>query len=69
MSELIKMKVLVSGLKGVGMETLKNLILAGPASVDIHDDTPVTIRDLGTNFYCNEKHIEDKIPRSKAVID
>jgi len=31
MGKLIKMKVLISGLRGVGVETAKNLILAGPA--------------------------------------
>ena len=30
MSKLIKMRVLVLGLSGVGLETVKNLILSGP---------------------------------------
>jgi len=30
MGKLVKMKVFISGLRGVGLETAKNLILAGP---------------------------------------
>ena len=30
MGKLIKLKVLIHGLRGVGVETAKNLILAGP---------------------------------------
>lgn len=31
MGKLIKMKVLIVGMRGLGAETAKNLILAGPA--------------------------------------
>jgi len=41
MGKLVKLKILVSGLLGVGIETSKNLILAGPATVHIHDDNLV----------------------------
>ena len=30
MSKLVQMKVLIVGLRGLGVETAKNLILAGP---------------------------------------
>jgi len=39
MGKLIKMKVLIVGMRGLGVETAKNLILAGPNSVDLHDPT------------------------------
>jgi len=54
MGKLVQMKVLISGLRGLGVELAKNLILAGPKSVVLHDDSPVEIRDLGANFYLSE---------------
>lgn len=41
MGKLIKLKVLIVGCRGLGVETAKNLILAGPASVDIYDPSIV----------------------------
>jgi len=54
MGKLVQMKVLVSGLRGLGVELAKNLILAGPAAVVLHDDAKVEMRDLGANFYLAE---------------
>jgi len=51
MGKLVKMKVFICGLRGVGLETAKNLILAGPNKVTISDDNIVTINDLGSNFF------------------
>ncbi len=49
MALLIQMKVVVVGLRSIGIEAAKNLVLAGPAEVLIYDPTPVTIEDLGYN--------------------
>ena len=57
MGKLIKMKVLIVGMRGLGVEIAKNLILAGPGQVDILDTSPVEIRDLSANFYTTEKHV------------
>ncbi|CAE8636731.1 unnamed protein product [Polarella glacialis] len=57
MGKLIQMKVLISGLRGLGVETAKNLILAGPAAVILHDDALVEMRDLGANFYLSEADV------------
>lgn len=38
MRKLITMRVIIVGLKGVGIEIAKNLILAGPGSVVLCDD-------------------------------
>lgn len=65
MGKLIKMKVLLVGLRGVGVECAKNLILAGPASVDLYDPTTVSINDLGSNFYLREEHV-GKVRRDEA---
>ena len=55
--KLKQMDVLIIGLQGLGIETAKNLVLAGPHSVTVHDDAPVAIADLGTNFYFSEKDV------------
>ena len=39
------------------MEILKNLILEGPHRVDIYDPNNITINDLNSNFFVNEKDV------------
>lgn len=58
--KLIKMKVFIHGLRGVGIETAKNLILAGPNTVIIQDDEIVSQRDLASNFYISEQDVGKK---------
>jgi ubiquitin-activating enzyme E1 len=36
------------------------LILAGPKQVTIYDPTPVTIQDVGRNFYCRHEDVGKK---------
>jgi ubiquitin-activating enzyme E1 len=67
MSKLIKMKVLIMGLRGLGVETAKNLILAGPLSVTLYDPSVVTWGDLSSNFYCRPEHV-GKLSRAEASI-
>jgi len=67
MGKLIKMNVLIVGCRGLGVETAKNLILAGPASVTVYDPTPVTWADLSSNFYCRPEHV-GKVARAQASI-
>eukprot|EP00916_Digyalum_oweni_P011465 GHVL01019084.1.p1 GENE.GHVL01019084.1~~GHVL01019084.1.p1 ORF type:complete len:1023 (+),score=202.75 GHVL01019084.1:893-3961(+) len=57
MGKLIQMKVLVCGLRGLGVEIAKNLILAGPKIVGLHDPAVVEMSDLGANFYFLEKDV------------
>ena len=52
MGKLIKMNVVIIGLRGLGIEVAKNLILAGPKTVKIYDPDITRLRDLGSNFYC-----------------
>lgn len=54
-SKLIQLKVFVYGLRGVGIETAKNLILAGPNTVVLYDNDLVERGNLGTNFYLKEE--------------
>ena len=55
------MKIAVFGLRGVGIEAAKNLLLAGPHTVVVHDDETVQIEDLGANFY-----LESDVGKSRA---
>lgn len=65
MGKLIKMNVLIVGMRGLGVETAKNLILAGPKSVTLYDPITVQWGDLSSNFYCREEHV-GKISRAEA---
>lgn len=67
MGKLAKMRVLIIGMRGLGVETAKNLILAGPSAVDIHDPEIVAIEDLGANFYLREEHV-GKVRRDTASL-
>ncbi|CAG9314284.1 unnamed protein product [Blepharisma stoltei] len=64
--KLFTMRVLISGLRGVGLEIAKNLILAGLNTVTLHDDSVISLYDLGTNFYINESHINQN--RAESVV-
>lgn len=55
--KLKQMDVLIVGLRGLGVETAKNLILAGPHSVTLFDNQPCALSDLGSNFYLTEQHV------------
>jgi ubiquitin-activating enzyme E1 len=57
MGKLIKMRVVIVGLRGLGVEVAKNLILAGPKSVSLFDPDLTQLNDLGANFYLEEKHV------------
>lgn len=52
-------------MQGVGIECAKNLVLAGPGVVTIHDDGETERRDLGTNFFLTEQDIGK--PRATSV--
>jgi ubiquitin-activating enzyme E1 len=66
MGKLIKMKVVIVGMRGLGVEIAKNLILAGPNSVSLYDPDMTRINDLGANFYLEEKHV-GKVSRAEGV--
>ncbi|DAZ99569.1 TPA: hypothetical protein N0F65_001397, partial [Lagenidium giganteum] len=65
MAKLVKLRVLVVGLQGVGIEFAKNLILAGPGAITLHDDGITEMKDLGTNFFLSEADVGE--PRAPAV--
>ena len=57
MAKLTKMKVLIIGMRGLGVEIAKNLNLAGPKAVSVYDPTQVSIADRGANFYVGESDV------------
>jgi len=57
MGKLIKMHVVIVGMRGLGVETAKNLILAGPKAVSLYDPEITKVNDLGANFYLEEGHV------------
>lgn len=57
MKKFNKIDILIIGLRGLGVEILKNLILEGPNSVDIYDPNYINLNDLNSNFFVNEKDI------------
>lgn len=67
MGKLAKLRVFIQGLRGLGVETAKNLILAGPKQVVIQDNTTVSARDLGSNFCLTQEDI-GKRTRGQASI-
>ena len=68
MQKLSQMKVLIIGMRGLGIETAKNIILSGPGQVDIFDPTLVKINDLGSNFYLSEADVGKKL-RDEASLE
>ncbi|XP_057312702.1 ubiquitin-like modifier-activating enzyme 1 isoform X2 [Hydractinia symbiolongicarpus] len=49
--------VLISGMKGLGVEIAKNVILAGVKSVTLHDQEKCYIEDISSQFYVTEKDV------------
>ncbi|GES96720.1 ubiquitin-activating enzyme E1 [Rhizophagus clarus] len=49
--------VLIVGLKGLGVEIAKNVVLAGVKSVTLYDPEPVKISDLSTQFFLREDDV------------
>ncbi|KAL0234236.1 hypothetical protein PCE1_001273 [Barthelona sp. PCE] len=50
-------RVLIVGLRGLGVEVAKNLILAGIPVVGVHDNNTCELRDRCGNFYVEEEHV------------
>ena len=61
------MKILIAGMRGLAVETAKNIILSDPGQVDIYDPTKVNIKDLGSNFLLIQDDVDKKIPDEACV--
>ena len=51
MRRLCLCDILVCGMRGLGVEIAKNLVLAGPRSITIHDTGTATWNDLSAQVY------------------
>ena len=60
MKKLSKLKIIIYGIRGLGVEIAKNLILSGPKQVYIYDKNLVKLNDIGNNFFINEKDVNNK---------
>lgn len=67
MIKLSKMKIIIMGLRGLGIEIMKNLILEGPYRVDIYDPNSIVIDDLNSNFLAIECDINKQ--RDNTIIE
>jgi len=65
---LMKMKVLIYGLRGLGMEIAKNIILIGPKCVSLYDKNIISHFDLGSGFYFSEEQI-NKFQRDEGCLE
>ena len=68
MEKIIDLKILIIGLRGLGIEIAKNIILLGPKLVKVYDNNLCTINDQCSNFYINDKDIGKK-SRDEACIN
>lgn len=69
MTKLIKLRVLMMGMSGLGLETAKNLILSGPKSVKIWDNRVCLDSDIEFNYYLKKENVEKKMTRAQALKD
>ena len=68
MKDLSKLTILIVGIRGLGLEVAKNLILSGPKEINIYDPNKCTINDLGTNYYINEIDVKEGKRRDVASL-
>ncbi|GAA5918144.1 hypothetical protein JCM6882_007288 [Rhodosporidiobolus microsporus] len=60
MKRMAASDVLIVGLSGLGVEIAKNICLAGVKSVTLSDATPVTVPDLGTQFFLRDTDVGER---------
>ncbi|KAJ1980774.1 E1 ubiquitin-activating protein [Dimargaris cristalligena] len=65
MQKMSESNVLIVGLKGLGVETAKNVVLAGVKSVSLYDPEPTAIADLSNQFFLTEADVGK--PRAVAT--
>ena len=54
-------RILVENVRGVGCEIIKNLVLAGIASLTVLDSHKVTVGDFGGQFFFGEEAIGENV--------
>ena len=57
MSKIQNLRVLIVGMRGLGIEIAKNIVLSGIKELKIDDKNISLINDLGSNFFLSEENI------------
>ena len=57
MSKIQDLRILIVGMRGLGIEIAKNIVLFGIKELKIYDENIVLINDLGSNFFLSEKNV------------
>ena len=63
---MMESNVLLVGLKGLGVEIAKNIILAGVKSVTLYDPRATEIADLSSHFYLSKADVGK--PRAECCL-
>ena len=69
MKKIMKLNVFIYGMRGLGFEITKNIILSGPKKVTIFDPNIAKINDLTANFYLKKEDIENRKRRDESIIE
>ena len=67
MQRMAASNILISGLRGLGVEIAKNVILSGVKSVALHDPGAVEMGDLSSQFFLTDSDIGR--PRAEACLE
>ena len=65
---LSKLKILIIGLRGYGVEIAKNIILSNPYKVSVFDEQTCKISDLGCNYFLSETNVLKNERRDEACL-
>ena len=68
MSRMANSSVLVVGMRGLGAEIAKNVILAGVRSLTVYDSEATRIADLSANPFLTAQHVQSGTPRDQACL-
>ena len=69
MKKIMKLNILIYGMRGLGVEIAKNIILSGPNRVTIFDPNIAKTNDLTANCYLTKDDIENQKRRDEAVLN
>ena len=64
MKKMAKANILISGMRGLGVEIAKNVVLGGVKAVTLHDEGNAEVADLSSQFFLRE----EDIGKNRAVI-
>ncbi|CAM9101468.1 unnamed protein product [Lampetra planeri] len=67
MHQMAQSSVFLSGLRGLGIEIAKNIVLAGVKAVTLHDTKQCDTSDLGSNFFIVKEDVLSQRRRGEAV--